>query len=277
MRTSRSITALAFSTCTVLTLAGCSDGSVPTAEGAEMAGHDHGVTTLYGPENELGEGISRAYIVVDHGGRPREVGIRMSESVLTGLPEGPGAGTTMLMPALPAGAPDTGSDHVMLGWNPNGHDPEILYGAPHFDMHFYTTDADHEVDPAAPDFAARAARLPEPEYVPEGYIPPPGPPVENTVPFMGMHWTGTADDVIPGSFEFTEVLLNGSWDGEFIFIEPMMTREWLATKPSLREIVKQPSSYRRTGYYPTVYTVDFDEQAGEYVVALSGLTMREAS
>ncbi|WP_050993495.1 DUF5602 domain-containing protein [Rhodococcus pyridinivorans] len=261
MRTSRSITALAFSTCTVLTLAGCSDGSVPTAEGAETAGHDHGVTPLYGPENELGEGISRAYIVVDHGGRPREVGIRMSESVLTGLPEGPGVGTTMLMLALPAGAPDTGSDHVMLGWNPNGHDPEILYGAPHFDMHFYTTDADHEVDPAAPAFAARAARLPEPEYVPEGYIPPPGPPVENTVPFMGMHWTDTADDVIPGSFEFTEVLLNGSWDGEFIFIEPMMTREWLATKPSLREIVKQPSSYRRTGYYPTVYTVDFDEQA----------------
>ncbi len=87
MRTSRSITALAFSTCTVLTIAGCSDGSVPTAEGAETAGHDHGVTTLYGPENELGEGISRAYIVVDHGGRPREVGIRMSESVLTGLPE----------------------------------------------------------------------------------------------------------------------------------------------------------------------------------------------
>jgi len=277
MRTSRSIAALALSTCAVLTLAGCGDGSVPTAEGAETAGHHHGVTTLYGPENELGEGISRTYVVVDHDGRPREVGIRMSESVLTGLSEGPGAGTTMLMPALPAGAPDTGFDHVMLDWNPNGHDPEILYGAPHFDMHFYTTDADREVDPAAPDFAARAARLPEPEYVPEGYIPPPGPPVENTVPFMGMHWTDAADGVIPGSFEFTEVLLNGTWDGEFIFIEPMMTREWLATKPSLREIVKQPSSYRRTGYYPTVYTVDFDEQAGEYVVALSGLTMREAS
>lgn len=69
----------------------------------------------------------------------------------------------------------------------------------------------------------------------------------------------------------------GSWDGEFIFIEPMMTREWPATKPSLREVLKQPSSYRRTGYYPTVYTVDFDEQTDEYVVALSGLTMREAS
>ncbi|MCR8694362.1 hypothetical protein NWP13_17615 [Rhodococcus pyridinivorans] len=50
----------------------------------------------------------------------------MSESVLTGLPD----------------------------------DPEFLYGAPHLDMHFYTTDADREVDPAAPDFAERAVRLP---------------------------------------------------------------------------------------------------------------------
>ena len=89
MRTSRSITTLALSTCAVLALTGCGDGSVPTAEGAETAGHHHGVTTLYGPESELGEGISRTYVVVDHEGRPREVGIRMSESVLTGLPDGP--------------------------------------------------------------------------------------------------------------------------------------------------------------------------------------------
>ncbi len=183
----------------------------------------------------------------------------------------------VLRVAAVAGAPDTGFDHVMLDWNPNGHDPEILYGAPHFDMHFYTTDADREVDPAAPDFAERAARLPEPEYVPQGYIPTTRTARREHGAVHGHALDGRRRRRDPRSFEFTEVLLNGSWDGEFIFIEPMMTREWLATKPSLQEVVKQPSSYQRTGYYPTVYTVDFDEQAGEYVVALSGLTMREAS
>ena len=79
---------------------------------------------------------------------------------------------------------------------------------------------------------------------------------------------GAADAAIPGSFDFTEVLINGSWDGKFTFVEPMMTREWLRTKPSLREDVKQPASYQSDGHYPTVYSVDFDDQADEYVIAL---------
>lgn len=38
--------------------------------------------------------------------------------------------------------------------------------------------------------------------------------------------------------------VDGSWDGEFIVIEPMMTRESPAAKPSLREVVAQPASGR---------------------------------
>lgn len=270
------VAALGFSACATLAVAGCGDVSAPTAHGAENPGH-HGSGTLLGPEVALGDGVSRAYVTVDHAGAPQEIGIRMSEGALDGLPDGPEATTTMLVLDLPASAPVVGFDHVMLDWNPHGHEPGILFGDPHFDMHFYMTDSEHGIDPSAPDFAERAARLPEPEYVPEGYVPPPGPPAENTVPFMGLHWTDIADGAIPGSFDFTEVLINGSWDGEFTFIEPMMTREWMATKPSLRHEVPQPAAYQRTGYYPTVYSVEFDDRSGEYVIALSGLTMRQAS
>lgn len=275
MHSVRTASGLALSALTVLAVAGCGDPATPVARGADVPAH--GTETHYSAEQPLGEGNSRTYVTVDDAGNPQEIGIRMSESALDGLPEGPDATTTMVMLDLPAGAPETGFEHVMLDWNPHGHDPEVLFGEPHFDMHFYMTDTESDIDPAAPDFAVRAANLPEPQYVPDGYGPPPGPAAENTVPFMGMHWTDAADGAIPGSFDFTEVLLYGSWDGEFTFIEPMMTREWLATKPQIREDVRQPAAYQRTGYYPTVYTVDFDEQAGEYVIALSGLTLREAS
>lgn len=57
----------------------------------------------------------------------------------------------------------------------------------------------------------------------------------------------------------------------------MMTREWMITKPAIREEVRQPASCQRTGYYPTIYSVSFDDRSGGYVIALSGLTMREAS
>ena len=275
MHTVRTASGLALSALTVLAVAGCGDSATPIARGSDA--HAHGTATLYGAEQPLGQGNSRTYVEVDGSGKPQEIGIRISESALDGLPDGPDATTTMVMLDLPAGAPETGFDHVMLDWNPHGHDPEVLFGKPHFDMHFYMTDTEHDVDPAAPDFAVKAANLPELQYVPDGYGPPPGPAEANTVPFMGMHWTNAADGAIPGSFDFTEVLLYGSWDGDFTFIEPMMTREWLATKPEIREEISQPAAYQRSGYFPTVYTVDFDEQAGEYVIALSGLTMREAS
>ncbi|WFR71077.1 DUF5602 domain-containing protein [Prescottella defluvii] len=163
----------------------------------------------------MGNGTSRTYVVRDEAGQPTEVGIRMSETALDGLPDGPDATTQMSMLALPAGASDTGFDHVMHDWNPHGHDPVALFGEPHFDMHFYMDAVQHDIDPTAPDFAQKAGTLPEAKYVPPGYAPPPGPAEANAVPFMGLHWTDAADNAVPGAFDFTEVLLNGSWDGKF--------------------------------------------------------------
>ncbi|WP_425569608.1 hypothetical protein [Pseudonocardia yuanmonensis] len=48
------------------------------------------------------------------------------------------AGTLML--DLPDQASATAYDHVMLNWNPQGHDPVVLFGKPHFDIHFDMVD-----------------------------------------------------------------------------------------------------------------------------------------
>ena len=64
-----------------------------------------------------------------------------TEAALTNLPThvpGPGPSAVMLTLALPTEAPNTGFDHVMLDWNPAGHEPAHVYTLPHFDFHFYS-------------------------------------------------------------------------------------------------------------------------------------------
>ena len=185
----------------------------------------------------------------------------------------------MRMPDLPEQAYSTVFDHLMLNGNSHGHEPAVLFGKPHFDMHFYMVDsaAVAKIDPSSPDFATRAAHLPDAKYVPAGYVTPPGPAAENTVPAMGLHWVDTADGLVPGKYDFKQILINGSRDGTYTFIEPMMTREWMLTKQAIQENIKQPQAYQRSGYFPTTYSVRYDDQAKEYSISLGGMMMRQAS
>jgi len=188
----------------------------------------------------------------------------------------------MLMLDFPDQASTTAFDHVMLNWNPQGHDPVVLFGKPHFDFHFDMVDmaAIQAVSPSDPNYAAKADRLPAAKYLPQDYVVPPGPSAAaQAVPGMGVHLVDSSDtSLVPGSYDFKQIIINGTWDGTYTFIEPMITREWLLTKPTLvQQALKQPQAYQKTGYYPTNYSVRFDEQAKEYVVTLAGMTRREAS
>jgi hypothetical protein len=254
--------------CVTLTLlAGCGN------EQANKSG------TFFGPPQSIGNGTAKSYVTLDNAGNPSEVGIRMSAASLDRLPEEDAVPPRMLMLELPHQASATVFDHVMLNWNSHGHAPAELFGKPHFDTHFYMVDAATvaKIDPASPDFATRAAHLPDPKYVPVGYVTPPGPPTENTVPAMGLHWVDTADGLVPGKYDFKQILINGSWDGTYTFIEPMMTREWMLTKQAIRQDIKQPQAYQRNGYFPTTYSVRYDDQAKEYAISLGGFMMHHAS
>ncbi len=133
------------------------------------------------------------------------------------------------------------------------------------------------IDPSVPDFATKAAHMPDPRYVPVDYVLPPGPAIDNAVPAMGLHWTDKAENMVPGQYDFQQIFINGTWDGEYTFMEPMMTREWMLTRATVDQPVKQPAAYQRTSYYPTTYSVRYDDTAKEYVIFLGGLTMRQAS
>jgi hypothetical protein len=277
----------------VLTLAACTDpDSTPTAgsTGAvsfDRAGYDQaGAHRQYGAPVSVGQGRARTYVVLDekNGGAPLEIGVALDQNALDGLPAGmagaapenPGKpmsmGNDYILP-LPSHNP-TPYQLVVLNWNPNGHEPPQLYGKPHFDFHFYTIDnaTRMSIVPSDPAYAMKAANFAGAKMAP-GYFPPPAPPALAAVPMMGLHWTDpTSPEFSPAGFSRT--FIYGSWDGEVIFAEPMITRAFLLTQPDILLDLPVPTQFATPGYYPSAYRVVFDAQAREYRVALAKLTWR---
>jgi Domain of unknown function (DUF5602) len=280
-RDGRGIRLIVAASTALIFLVGCSGGNTSSSSTAGTNTPASNNSTVFGPSQRLGNGNVKTYTTLDGSGNPIEVGLRLTDTALDGLPP-----TTtppdVLMLDFPDQASATPFDHVMLNWNPQGHDPVALFGKPHFDFHFDMVDkaAIKAVSPSDPNFVAEADRLPEPKYLPQDYVVPPGASAAaQAVPGMGVHLVDSSDtSLVPGSYDFKQIIINGAWNGKYTFIEPMITREWLLTKPTLeQQALKQPQAYQKTGYYPTNYSVRFDEQAKEYVVTLAGMTMRKAS
>jgi Domain of unknown function (DUF5602) len=269
----RRIAVAAAVVCTALgLLSGFSAAS--TASAIAPSRHD---CTVFGPSQKLGSGLAKTYVMLNGRGRPAEVGVRLTAAALEGLPQS----DATLMLNFPDQVAGTAFDHVMLNWNFQGHEPAALFGRPHFDFHFVMVDMAtiQAINPSDSHYAAKADHLPEAKYVPQDYaLPPGGPASVQAVPGMGVHLADSTDaSLVPGKYDFKQIVINGSWDGRYIFIEPMITRAWLLTEPSLEQPLKLPQAYQKTASYPTAYAVHFDDRAKEYVVSLGGLTMRRAS
>lgn len=265
---------LAVAACTTLAfLPGCSGTSGASNNSAPPTKSG----TFFGPSEELGNGTVKAYTTLNDSGQPTEVGVQLTATALDGLPEK----DTTLMLALPDQAATTAFDHVMINWNAQGHDPVPLFGKPHFDFHFDMVDMAtiEGVNPADQNYAAKAEHAPEAKYVPQDYVLPPGPPAaEQAVPGMGVHLVDSSDtSLVPGTYNFQQIVINGTWDGRYTFIEPMIARDWLLTNPTFEQTLKQPQAYQKSGYFPTTYAVHRDEQTSDYAISLAGLTMRESS
>jgi len=273
----------------------CSDASGLTTPSAALAGgSDAGVHRQYGTPVRVGNGRARTYIVLDqkNGGAPLEIGVALDERALDGLPT---SGMNMFDLALPAQNP-TPYRLVELDWNPQGHEPEGVYSVPHFDFHFYTSTADERnaIDPVAlggSTYQAMANNLPPVGERSEFYVPlsPPQGPIV-AVPRMGAHWGDLRAPELQGAFghpenfrPFTTTFLHGSWNGRFIFDEPMITRAFIvgrkssASAASRDSVIALPGAqvYRPTGYRPSAYRVAYDAQAREYHIALTQLALRQ--
>lgn len=224
---------------------------------------------IFGPEVQLGNGVARTFVQMENG-RPEEVGIEMSEAALTGLPAGGDHVTNSRTLELPA-RHQTPYRHVTLDWNPAGHEPPGIYDLPHFDFHFYliSSEARMAIMPTDPEYQAKAAKYPAPQYIPAGYVSP----APDAVPMMGVHWIDPTSPELNGQ-QFTRTFIYGSWNGELTFLEPMITRAFLQSKPNTAYSIPIAARYAVPGYYPDSYQIRFNATTGRHEIVLTGLEFR---
>lgn len=206
-----------------------------------------------GPVTEVYQGKAWTWIQIDHSGKPERLGISLTDAALNSVPPGgheddghdhshEASWTLQFHPK----AAVTPFNHVGMGWNPNGHEPEIFYGKPHFDFHFYMmTAAEVAAIPPYEVDSLKFKNWPAPAYFPPTYFNPGG-----GVPQMGAHWV----DVTSGEFngqEFTQTFIYGSFDGKVNFYEPMITLDFLKANSNFERPIPQPAKVQKTGYYPT--------------------------
>lgn len=229
---------------------------------------DDKVKTYNGPDVTIGNGSAHTFITNDKNGNPTTIGIRMSADALNGLPtEGDpnmGGEVPPYMLSLPAQAAASGYDHSEVDWNPHGHEPLFAYGVPHFDFHFYMV---------TPEELAQV--IPGPDTIPVDpkYIPRDYSSGIMAVPDMGTHWADSTSGEFHGQ-PFTITFIYGFYHGHMTFLEPMITKAFLQTKPDVTLQIKQPQAFERHGYYPTQVHLYYDNGKQEYVVALENLTYR---
>jgi hypothetical protein len=221
----------------------------------------------------MGDGSIRSWVRVGTDGYPLAVGVTFTESALNNLPTGGGKsccdGPEFAL-ALPKNIPSLPFQHIVVNWNPTGHPPEGIYTVPHFDFHFYTISADErEAITGAGEDAAKCAKPLAAECVAPGYICPPG----TVVPKMGTHYLSAATPELHGQ-KFTKTFLYGAYDGKINFLEPMITKAYLETRPTEVIPVQQPKQYTTPGHYPAAYQIKFDERTKEYTVSLEQLSAK---
>ncbi|HET7584935.1 MAG TPA: hypothetical protein VFK13_08510 [Gemmatimonadaceae bacterium] len=227
----------------------------------------------YGPAVKLGRGTARTYVTLVNG--TPEIGVALTEGALSGLPGEHAAGgveahghvTFEQVLDLPADNP-TPFRHVLLNWNPRGHEPPGIYDTPHFDFHFYTIESDERltIDPADPDYQRKAERKPDAQWIPARYVMP----APLAFARMGVHWVDTMSSELRGQ-PFTRTLIYGTWDGKVIFVEPMITKAYLESRPQFSAEAPAPPRGRGDGFYPEGYSVRWDSAAREYRIALTGV------
>jgi hypothetical protein len=267
--------------------------AISLAVSAARSSREH---TLLGTAQEIGAGTVQSFVKVASNGAPVAIGVTLSQGALERLPGMPNTtsrcfdmdgngrynghecmGDEERILDVPTGASSLPFSWVMLNWNPAGHHG-TPYAQGHFDFHFYMTDR-NLVESIRPgrcgemvdcgDFKRGSERVP-PQYLPAGYID-----IGAVAPRMGNHLLDSRSPELKDSLPFTSTFIYGAYQGDIIFLEPMITLDVLRSPENRCLAIRQPQAFRRAGYYPTQYCVR-QEENGQRTVSLEGFRYAEA-
>jgi hypothetical protein len=228
-----------------------------------------------GPEVNMGNGKAWAWVKLDAQQKPQALGISFTPSALVNLPQG-GEGhahESNFILKLPAQKSLTPFDHIGLNWNPNGHEPENIYGLPHFDFHYYMeSEAYVDAIPLYEQAPADFDNAPAAHYFHPDYMGLPG-----GAPKMGKHWVDvTSPELNPQNPAiFTETFIMGSYKGKQLFYEPMITKQFIEAQTNFEKAIKVPAKFERDGYYPTKYRIVKTSKTIDII--LEGFVLRQKS
>jgi hypothetical protein len=226
----------------------------------------HSETVVLGPATNVGNGQASSFVKLDDYQTITSLGIVFAGKCLEGLPPDRVHEYEYGID-LPANISAPPFDHFTMNWNPHGHEPSEIYGVPHFDFHFYyITKHEQHMIPCDGTDNATCLKQPIPEYVPPYYVPGPG-----GVPMMGWHWVDPRSPEFNGQ-PFTTTYIYGFYNGEMIFLEPMLALSFLQTKPQFTKEVPLPTNAAKQGHYPASYSLAYDSVQDLYWLSLEKLT-----
>lgn len=243
-----------------------------------------------GDRLSLGYGYFEAFVKTSESGEPQAIGVKFPESTLENLPVVEETDGSTCFDIDGNDEIDINEEcvgghartlyfnnnlsplkNITINWEPHGHIPVDVYDKPHFDFHFYIiSDIKRKqiaTGPCMPGLINCTQLVQAAVSIPEQYVHPDFFNTGLAFAHMGNHYVdGTSPEFNGESFTHTFIL--GSFGGHITFYEPMVSLEYLQSKPDSCIAIKQPDAFDTTGYYPTEYCIRFNKHKKVYTVSL---------
>lgn len=88
------------------------------------------------------------------------------------------------------------------------------------------------------------------------------------------HWVDLSSSEFHGS-QFTSTFVYGYYNGEVIFIEPMVALSYLTNAVDFTKDVALPQAFALKGFYSKKYSVTYVTPTDAYLITLKELTWME--
>lgn len=224
-----------------------------TSIASSSASQETKYNTFNGDEIVVGNGYAHTFITQSHTGVPQELGIVFTDEALSGLPT---TNTPYVLDFHHKALESTPFKHLALGWSANGHPlPGGAFIPSHFDIRFFMMSLEDRLAIPAPP-APSILLLPPAGYMPVNYI------ADAAIPQLGVHW---APNNFTSGSTINHTMILGSYNGNFTFVSPIVTRTTLAGGVSVSLPYSQPQYFAQHGYYPTKYNIYEDDKNRHYV------------